>query len=136
MTPEQAIQAITRWAEARPDVEAVALVGSWARGTARPNSDVDVVILCADPSVYLAHDSWMADFGAIDQVIAEDWGAVGAWRVSFQDGLEVEFGFTTPAWARTDPVDRGTRRVARGGLKTLVDKHGLLRALLDSLSKG
>jgi hypothetical protein len=136
MTPEQAIQAITRWAEARADVEAVALVGSWARGAARPDSDVDVVILCTDPSAYLSHDSWMADFGEVDQVVAEDWGAVGAWRVFYQGGLEVEFGFTTAAWARTDPVDRGTRRVARDGLKALVDKHGLLRALSDSLSKG
>ena len=136
MTPEQAIQAITHWAEARSDVEAVALVGSWARGAARPDSDVDVVILCANPSAYLAYDSWMTDFGTVDQVAAEDWGAVGAWRVFYQGGLEVEFGFTTAAWARTDPVDRGTRRVVRGGLRALVDKHGLLRALSDSVSKG
>jgi len=95
-----------------------------------------VVILCANPSAYLAYDSWMTDFGTVDQVAAEDWGAVGAWRVFYQGGLEVEFGFTTAAWARTDPVDRGTRRVVRGGLRALVDKHGLLRALSDSVSKG
>ena len=39
---------LREWAEGRPDVVAVVLVGSWARGDARMDSDVDVELLTED----------------------------------------------------------------------------------------
>ena len=43
----------TAWASARPDIKALALVGSQANGTARPDSDVDLVIITDRPLRYL-----------------------------------------------------------------------------------
>ena len=37
-----------------PDICGLALVGSWARGTARADSDVDLVVLTSHPDRYLA----------------------------------------------------------------------------------
>ncbi|MGH2704321.1 MAG: nucleotidyltransferase domain-containing protein [Actinomycetota bacterium] len=43
----------------RPDVCGVAIVGSWARGEARADSDLDLVILTEDPSRYTHADDWL-----------------------------------------------------------------------------
>ncbi|MEM6429058.1 MAG: nucleotidyltransferase domain-containing protein [Deinococcota bacterium] len=42
---------ITTWAQEQPNVVALALVGSYANGTARPDSDVDLVLVCEQPSL-------------------------------------------------------------------------------------
>jgi hypothetical protein len=46
--------------------------------------------------------------------------------------MEVELGIADTLWARLDPVDAGTRRVVTDGLKPLVDKDGLFRALVGA----
>ena len=43
------------WTEAEPSWRALALVGSWARGVAREDSDLDLVVLTDQPA------SWTAD---------------------------------------------------------------------------
>jgi predicted nucleotidyltransferase len=47
MHPDLVIDALQRWAASRPDVDAVWLFGSRAKGTAHPSSDVDIAILFA-----------------------------------------------------------------------------------------
>jgi len=47
----------------RLEIATVALVGSHARGEARPDSDVDLVLVCADPDEALFDRSWMVGFG-------------------------------------------------------------------------
>jgi predicted nucleotidyltransferase len=66
---------VAAWACGRCDVCGVALVGSYARGMARADSDVDLVVLCADPAPYLADSGWLAEFGAVAPPEREDWGA-------------------------------------------------------------
>ncbi len=44
---------VSDWAARQPDILALALVGSHARGAATETSDVDLVILAQDPSRYL-----------------------------------------------------------------------------------
>lgn len=133
---EAFIEAIAHWAAGRKDIEAVALVGSWARGTARPDSDVDIVILTTHPEAYLGDRAWLRAFGDIESVYAEDWGLVQAWRVVYAGGLEAEIGITTHMWAHTDPVDAGTALVVRGGIRALADRHGRLRALIEAVTRG
>jgi predicted nucleotidyltransferase len=66
--PSEAFLAqVTAWAAAQRDIVAVALVGSHARGTARPGSDVDLVILTATPERFLADTAWPARFGRVDR---------------------------------------------------------------------
>jgi aminoglycoside 6-adenylyltransferase len=52
-------------------------------------------------------------------------------RVYYTEGLEVEFGMTTLAWAAV-PVDPGTRHVVAHGMRILWDREGLLARLQEA----
>ena len=71
---------------------ALALVGSHARGDAKADSDVDLLLLLRDPEAYLDDRAWVSEFGAPDSVTMESWGKVTSLRVFYADGLEVELG--------------------------------------------
>ena len=45
MQAEGILQIIVDWAKKQPTIQAVAVVGSHARGTARAESDIDLVLL-------------------------------------------------------------------------------------------
>lgn len=66
----------------------------------------------------------------------EAWGPLTERRLLLEDGLEVEVGIAEPAWAATDPVDPGTRRVVTDGLRILHDPDGRLAALAIAASAG
>ena len=120
------------WAMDDPSISAVGLVGSWARGEARDESDVDLVVLTTEPDRFLEHDDWFPAVGASAKLIRnEDFGVIQERRLLLPSGLEVEVGFGLPSWAATEPVDDGTRRVASEGMTILHDPLGLLRTLLD-----
>jgi predicted nucleotidyltransferase len=126
---ELLLAAVSAWAEAEPRIAAVALVGSHARGEARPDSDVDLVALCDGADAFVDDLRWIQRFGAPTRHAVERWGAVTSIRVWYEHGLEVEFGFAAPSWAAT-PLDDGTRRVLAGGFRALFDRSALLRGLL------
>jgi enterochelin esterase family protein len=126
---EELLGKLRDWALRERAILGIALVGSRARGTARPESDVDLVILLND-SLALADDAdWIARFGTPGRVSDEDWGLVQSKRVHYADGTEVEFGFASPAWAATQPCDAGTLAVVRNGFRVVYDPRGLLRRL-------
>lgn len=118
------LEELTRWAAGRPDVVAAALVGSHARGTATPISDVDLVLLCEVPDDLLAGD-WPSAFGDVESRSIEDYGALRSLRVHYRGGIEVEFGIARPSWA-TVPLDAGTRAVLADGVRILHDPDLLL----------
>jgi predicted nucleotidyltransferase len=62
---EQFLSAVVQWASAQPDIAAVALAGSYARGAAGPSSDVDFIILTSRSERYLQATDWAATFGPI-----------------------------------------------------------------------
>jgi uncharacterized protein len=123
------LERATAWARRRPDIRGLALVGSWARGSARADSDVDLVVLTTGPDRYLDDDAWPADLGATRVLGTRAWGRLTERRLLLEGGLEVEVGLTEPAWAATDPVDPGTRRVVTDGMRILHDPDGRLAAL-------
>src|SRR5688572_8123937 len=129
------ISRFTRWAQQRPGITAVALVGSFARGTARPDSDVDLVVIADDPTSYLADTEWARAFGSVERMKREDWGAVQSLRVFYASGLEVEFGLASLQWASTRPVDEESARVMRDGAVILVDKQLRLAQLAGSMDR-
>jgi len=131
---QQFLRDFREWASIEHEIEAVALVGSHARDTARVDSDVDLVILTSSSS-YLNDPSWVLRFGSISDVRNEDYGAVQSIRVHYADGLEVEFGFAASSWADTEPIDAGTAEVVAGGMVILLDKHGALAAIQSGLSQ-
>jgi predicted nucleotidyltransferase len=130
MSPEDLLTRVKQWASAQPDITAVLLVGSYARGTAHADSDVDLVILTTNPQRYLDSVSFAEHFGSVSKGQTEDWGRVTSQRVWFHDGLEAEFGFALPDWAAR-PLDAGTRDVVSNGVKIIFDRDGSLMWLLE-----
>ena len=128
------LDAVRQWAADHADVAAVLLVGSFARGTAHSESDVDLVVIMADPLPYLADAAWLSRFGVVTRVQDEDWGLVQSRRTWYAGGLEVEFGLTTRQWVATDPVDPGTREDVTDGAAIVYDPAGILAALLAAIS--
>lgn len=125
------LTSVAEWAADQSDVRAVALVGSHARGTARADSDVDLVLVVNDPGARLDNRTWVAHFGDATSVTHEDWGLVQSLRVTYADGSDVEFGLTRVVWAEP-PLDAGTVRVIRDGLRVVSDPAGLLRAAIEA----
>jgi uncharacterized protein len=132
---EELLVALRSWAHGRPDVRAVALVGSWVRGTARADSDLDIVLLTDSPASYIEREDWVAGFGADSVVRMQRWGALTERRLSRPSGLEVEVGVVSPAWASVDPLDDGTAQVAGDGLVALYDPDKLLARLVDAVAE-
>ena len=119
------LNAFIAWASNQPDVQGVALVGSYARGAAQEESDIDLVILTKRPRKYLEGTEWTARFGTIEKHQMEDYGKLTSLRVWYQEGYEVEYGITTPNWAAT-PLDAGTQEVISNGMIVLFERGNLL----------
>ena len=128
------LERIRPWAGRRPDVRAVGLVGSWARGEARTDSDVDLVLLTREKKGYLRDEFWAGELGGLRIVKTRFWGPTTERRFVLPSGLEVEAGIAPPSWAATDEIDPGTYRVVRDGLIPLYDPDGLLAALSEACS--
>ncbi|MFF0170323.1 nucleotidyltransferase domain-containing protein [Streptomyces prasinus] len=126
----EVIGRITRWARGREDIVGLLLVGSCARNAARPDSDIDIVLLTTDESRYLLGDAWAGEPGLGELIRTQSWGPITERRGSTASGLEVELCIGSPTWAKTDPVDRGTHRVVTDGARVLHDPAGILADLL------
>jgi uncharacterized protein len=127
---ERLLDLTREWAEARTDVRGLALVGSWARGHAGADSDVDFVLLTVRTERYVADDGWLRHLGCQAVVATTPRGPVIERRVRTPSGLEVEFCVAPLYWASLYPVDSGTRRVAEEGMQVLHDPDGLFTALV------
>ncbi len=124
---------VTRWAGSSPDVIGLALVGSFARGQATADSDIDLILLTPRPQDFVNDPDWVREFGRVKSYEIEKWGMVTSLRVYYEDDLEVEYGLTSPQWASL-PLDQGTRQVISDGMKMLVDKVGLLERAVGERS--
>lgn len=124
------LQSVVEWAKHESDLMALALVGSFARGEASPESDVDLILLLSSPEVYLENQDWVSGFGETDHIVEEDWGKVTSLRVFYADGLEVEYGFAGLEWG-SDPRDAGDAQVITDGLIILHEKDEYLSSKLN-----
>ncbi len=126
------LKPILIWAYQQTNILSVGLIGSFATGAAHDQSDVDLIFLCKDKKYYLEHTDWLKQFGTPYKEATEEYGAVRSLRVWYQDGFEVEFSFGSESWAAI-PIDSGTQRVVKAGMRILIDKNGLLKNLLTEL---
>ncbi len=120
-----------RWAATEAQIEAVALVGSHARGTASETSDLDLIVIVSPPNVYLEYRQWAELFGDVIRDQIEDYGACTSLRVWYSNELEVEFGFCKTSWAEL-PLDDGTQQVISGGMKVLFERTAMLSPLQNA----
>jgi uncharacterized protein len=132
---DELIKKLKEWSAKQPNIRGILIVGSHARGAARPDSDVDIVMICADPQKYLEDKAWLADFGEVRSAALEDWGLVQSWRVFYTNGLEIEFGITTDRWCAPEEILLGTGEVIRGGAKIVYDPHFLLQELVTAVQQ-
>jgi hypothetical protein len=137
---DRIVTLVTAWATARPDIVGVGLVGSWAYGNARPDSDVDLVLLTPEPGRF-RDPAWTGaiDWPAIGFQVAgwvdQDYGALWSRHIALDPAAEVECGFAAPSWAATDPLDPGTRAVVTHALRVLLDKDGHFARLVAALAR-
>ena len=124
--------AVVNWASGRADIEAVAVVGSWARSEQRMDSDIDLVLLTTEKAAYSVSEDWVSV--AVSQpaeiIRTQEWGSVTERRIRVASGLEIEFGFAPPDWAESDPVDPGTAQVVNRGCVPILDRVELFGKLL------
>lgn len=125
------IDDLADWATRRDDVVAVAVVGSYARRAERMASDVDIMILAADPDE-LTNVHWFLKLRPNARLIRSmNWGPVRERRMRLASGLQVELNFATVSWAVL-PLDAGTRRVLGDGHRIIYDT-GILAAAVAAL---
>lgn len=134
------IEAVAAWARTRDDVHGLALVGSWARGNAGPDSDLDLLVLSDCAQVYRRSREWMSeiDFArAAHSIKSSDdvtYGAVWSRHIHLHPAGEVELTFALCAWASTAPLDAATRAIVNDGLRIILDKDGTLARLVAAVA--
>ena len=136
--PDEVLEPVAAWARSRSDVFGLAVVGSWARGAARPDSDIDLVLLVSNPQAFRHDAGWLADIGWSTERVVDwhdaEYGTAWSRHVRLEPPCELEFTFCAPSWAQTCPVDPGTFAAVSGGCRVLLDKAGLFEGLLTATS--
>lgn len=116
-------------AENTSHIEAVLLVGSYAKGTNTKNSDIDIVIITSHKAKMIATHDFIQQFGIINKQQIEFYGACTSIRAWYKDGNEVEFGIVAPSWI-SKPLDIGTHNVLADGYKIIIDKKQYFKELI------
>jgi uncharacterized protein len=121
------IEAVTEWSRYQADVSGLVLVGSYAYNHPRMASDVDLVLVTAEPGRHAHGLEWAATVDRNAKLTrSQDWGRLMERRVRLRSGLQVELGIVSPEWVSL-PLDPGTASVLRDGWRILHDPEGLLR---------
>jgi hypothetical protein len=122
---------VARWARSRADIHGLALVGSYASGKARPDSDLDVIILADAPEAYEGAD-WVQCAIGQRRVVAtrkQRFGNVWSLFVALAEDPVIEFTFAERSWAKSDPPAPEVCRIVRDGMVVLCDPLGELLRL-------
>lgn len=135
MNANELIAKVAAWSQRDDRVVAAGVCGSYARGEARPDSDVDFCILTANPGLLLDDRSWIDVLGDNARIAGpvEDYNLVQSIRV-FYGALEAEFGITDETWMQ-EPIDPETAGVINDGLRVLYDPGGSLENAIACSAK-
>ena len=125
------IERVVECPRATSAIVGLLLVGSFARGDFRNDSDLDLVVLTDDLQGLLSNQEWLRSIGNVKEINEESWGVVTSLRVIYDTGVEIEFAIAATAWARFNPIDPGTLKVVSDGAKIIWDPHGHLKRLLE-----
>ncbi len=134
------LRTVVEWAKAKEEIRGVALVGSYARNQARPDSDIDLVLL----TEHAKHFRDAASLTTIDwpgagvhptKWVYEEYGVVWCYRLWLKPDFELEVAFAPLSWANVSPVDKGTERVVSDGCRVLYDPDGLWNRLALAVAR-
>jgi len=89
----------------------------------------EYLILTDSTDEYFASDAWAADFDLHLREPEELGGLM--MRKGNLAGAGVTFLFGRATWAKIDPIDPDTEKLARSGLFAVHDPKGLIRALQE-----
>src|SRR5665213_4282225 len=139
MTPTEAhslTESIAAWVRASSGLKALALAGSWSRGTARPDSDLDLLILADAPDQYRSDQHWLSQIALPKpfRIVSHKeiaYGAVWSCHALLDPAAELELCFGALNWASTNLIDAGSRGVISDGFCVIVDKDGYLQRIVE-----
>ncbi|TCZ79368.1 nucleotidyltransferase domain-containing protein [Paenibacillus albiflavus] len=121
------------WVYEQSLIIGVALVGSYARGDYKIDSDVDIVIITKDKNLTLEAIENNFIYDRPIQTKREEWGIVTSLRVYYSCGLEVEFGVVGEEWVK-EPLDQGTVGVITNGFSIVIDKENVFESINKKLT--
>ncbi len=122
MITEKFINEIKQWGTENTNIKSIIIVGSYARGTNKATSDIDLIIITTNKDEMLNNQNFIELFGEVERTQTEYYGACTSVRVWYKNGPEVEFGLVTPDWI-AQPLDKGTYRVLSDGYNIIIDKN-------------
>jgi hypothetical protein len=92
------------------------------------------VFLSREPGRYREQEDWARELGAGAVQASARRGLLVEQRLSTPSGLELDVGIGSPRWASVKPLDGGTARVAREGLRIVYDPERLLARLREAVA--
>lgn len=122
-----------------PEILAVGLCGSWARGSQRTDSDFDLSLITGEPNRFRSEE-WLGrldckSFGEeLESYQDANYGPTWSRHVRFSEGSEIEFRFAPLSWADTSPLDPGTRKVVEDGYRIIYDPELILNRLVEKVN--
>ncbi len=138
------LKKIANWAETRSEILALALVGSYARGEAKPDSDIDLMVITSNTEFFRQNYDWIHEISweSINYKILTfndaQYGVVWSRHIYLSssnnefNNIKVEISFGLPTWASINPIDSGTLDVVNRGFKIIYDPQGILTKLMCS----
>jgi uncharacterized protein len=133
------VRTVATWAVDHEDIRAMALIGSWARGDPHQGSDIDLLLLSDRAAEYRLRREWLAEIsfeGAGYRILSSEdasYGAVWSRHIILMPSAKVELTFAQCSWARTDPVDLGTRSIVKDAFEIIFDKDGTLARVVNDV---
>lgn len=122
---DQFLEQLAAFGAAESSIDAIVLVGSHANGDAKPDSDVDVVIITKTTEQLMDGFAWAYRFGRVTSSEEEDHGLVQSLRVFYDGGLEVEFGITSSDWIADDQL-KETGSILKKGYRVIYDPQNVI----------
>jgi aminoglycoside 6-adenylyltransferase len=135
-TYQQIIEKFIQWAQGEDGIRAVAMIGSRARADhpADAWADLDLIVVAADPVLYLSSADWLHQIALpwLTFIESSGDGRVLERRVLFEGGLDVDFAFL-PLEMATQMAQSGfppdVADMFRRGVRVLLDKDDLFTSI-------
>ena len=144
------LEQVVNWVKKRPEILALALVGSYARGEATPDSDIDLMVIALDTEVFRQNHDWVhqinwesinykiqhwndAEYGVVWSRHIDLYNSKSNSKNNLTNKIKVEISFGLPTWASIQPIDAGTFGVVSRGCKIIYDPQHILTNLMSKI---